>query len=63
MYLFIFSSKKVYPIVRQLEKITMKKAQAKVVKCTENNSWVSGSRNPPSPIGHLSVNIKMQISE
>ena len=40
-----FASKEAYPIVRQLEKITVKKAQAKVVKCAKNKSWVP--RNPP----------------
>ena len=30
-----FASKEAYPIVRQLEKITVKKAQAKVVKMRE----------------------------
>ena len=47
-----FASKEAYPIVRQLEKITVKKAEAKVVKCAKNKSWVP--RNPP--LGHLSVN-------
>ena len=42
---FFFASKEAYPIVRQLEKITVKKAQAKVVKCAKNKSWVP--RNPP----------------
>ena len=42
---FFFASKEAYPIVRQLEKIMVKKAQAKVVKCTKNKSWVP--RNPP----------------
>ena len=42
-----FASKEAYPIVRQLEKITMKKAEAKVVKCAKNKSWVP--RNPPPP--------------
>ena len=37
---FFFASKEAYPIVRQLEKITVKKAQAKVVKCAKNKSWV-----------------------
>ena len=32
-------------IVRQLEKVAVKKAQAKVVKCAKNKSWVP--RNPP----------------
>ena len=31
-----FASKEAYPIVRQLEKITVKKAQAKVVKCAKD---------------------------
>ena len=50
-FFFFFASKEAYPIVRQLEKITVKKVQAKVVKCAKNKSWVP--RNPP---GHLSVN-------
>ena len=54
IYLFIFASKEAYPIVRQLEKITVKKAQAKVVKYAKNKSWVP--RTPP-PLGHLSVNV------
>ena len=41
----IFASKEAYPIVRQLEKITVKKAAAKVVKSAKNKSWVP--RNPP----------------
>ena len=45
-----FASKEAYPIVRQLEKITVKKAQAKVVKCAKNKCWVP--RNSP---GHLVV--------
>ena len=44
-----FVSKEAYPIVRQLEKITVKKAEAKVVKCAKNKSWVLGI-----PLGHLS---------
>ena len=54
IYLFIyffFASKEAYPIVRQLEKIMVKKAEAKVVKCVKNKSWVP--RTPP--LGHLSV--------
>ena len=47
---FFFASKEAYPIVRQLEKITVKKAQAKVVKCAKNKSWV-----PRTHLGHLSV--------
>ena len=39
-----FASKEMYPIVRQLEKITVKKAQVKVVKCAKNKCWVH--RNP-----------------
>ena len=31
----MFALKEVNPIIRQLEKITMKKAEAKVVKCRE----------------------------
>ena len=42
----LFSSKEAYPMVRQLENITVKKAQAKVVKCAKNESWVN--RNPRS---------------
>ena len=42
---FLYVSKEAYPIVRQLEKITVKKVQAKVVKCAKNKSWVP--RNPP----------------
>ena len=50
LFIFLFfASKEAYPIVRQLQKITVKKAQAKVVKCTKNTCWVP--RNPP---GHLS---------
>ena len=41
----ISASKEAYPIVRQLEKITVKKAEAKVVKCAKNKAWVP--RNPP----------------
>ena len=44
-FIFFFASKEAYPIVRQLEKITVKKAQAKVVKCAKNKSWVP--RTPP----------------
>ena len=33
---FFFASKEAYPIVRQLEKMTVKKAEAKVVKCAKN---------------------------
>ena len=50
-----------YPIVRQLEKITVKKWEAKVVKCAKNKSWVP--RNP-LPLGHLSVNTsKIRFTE
>ena len=59
LFIYFFASKEAYPIVRQLEKITMKKAQAKVVKCAKNKSWVP--RNPP-PLGHLSVNTRRGIS-
>ena len=31
-----FKSKEAFPIVRQLEKITVEKAPAKVVKCAKN---------------------------
>ena len=37
---------------RQLEKIMVKKAQAKVVKGAKNKSWV-----PRTPLGHLSVKV------
>ena len=47
-----FASKEAYPIVRQLKKITVKKAEAKVVKCAKNKSWVPIR----TPLGHLSVN-------
>ena len=40
-----FGSKEAYLIVRQLEKITVKKAEVKVVKCAKNKSWVLGT--PP----------------
>ena len=43
-----FASKEAYPIVRQLEKITMKKAEANVVKMREKQ--ILGP-----PLGHLSV--------
>ena len=43
IYLFIyFASKEAYPIVRQLEKITVKKVQAEVVKCAKSKSWALG---------------------
>ena len=38
-------SKEAYPMVRQLEKIMVKKAQTKVVKCTKKKCWVP--RTPP----------------
>ena len=37
--------KEAYPKERQLEKVTVKKAQAKVVKCAKYKCWVP--RNPP----------------
>ena len=40
-----FASKEAYLIVIQSEKITVKKVQAKVLKCVKNKSWVP--RNPP----------------
>ena len=40
-----FFASKEASIVRQLEKITVKKAEAKVVKCAKNKSWVP--RSPP----------------
>ena len=58
-FFFFFASKEAYPIVRQLEKITVKKAQAKAVKCAKNKSWVP--RTPP-PLGHVSVKIRVQVT-
>ena len=49
-------SKEAHPIVRQLEKITVKKAQAKVVKCAKTNLGSLGT-----PLGHL--NVKHAISK
>ena len=40
-----FVSKEAYPIVRQLEKITVKKSPSESSKMRENKSWVP--RNPP----------------
>ena len=57
---FFFASKEAYPIVRQLEKITVKKAEAKVVKCAKNKSWVP--RNPP-PLGHLRGNSRVHHAD
>ena len=51
-----FASKEAYLIVRQLEKIMVKKAQAKVIKWAKNNV---GSLGPP--LGHLSVNPNMAV--
>ena len=51
---FFFWSKEAYQRVRQLAKITVKKAQAKVVKRAKNKSWVP--RNPP-PLRHLSAGV------
>ena len=45
-------SKEAYPIVRQLEKITVKKAEAKVVKCAKKKTNL-GSLG--TPLDHLSV--------
>ena len=45
LILKIFVSKEAYLVVRQLEKVMVKKVHAKVVKCTKNKSWVP--RNPP----------------
>ena len=56
---FFFASKEAYPIVRQLEKITVKKAQAKVVKCAKNKSWVP--RNPS--LGHVSVKYRVPFQQ
>ena len=44
IYLF-FCVKRSVSNFRQLEKITVKKAEAKVVKCAKNKSWVP--RTPP----------------
>ena len=53
-----FASKEAYQIGRQLEKITVKKGEVKVVKCAKNKSWVP--RSPP--LGHLSVkNVKTLV--
>ena len=52
-FFFFFASKEAYPIVRQLEKKTVKKAQAKVVKCAKNKSCMGPYGG--SPLGHLSV--------
>ena len=49
-FFFFFSSKEANPIVRQLEKITVKKAHAKVEKCANTNV-----RFIEIPLGHLSV--------
>ena len=54
---FFFASKEAYLMVRQLEKITVKKAQAKVVKCAKNKSWV-----PMNPPGHLSVKVQLHLT-
>ena len=53
-FFFFFWSTEAYPIVRQLEKITVKKAQAKVVKCANliRNVCVcrgGGGDAPPAP--------------
>ena len=45
-FFFFFASKEAYPIVRQLENITVKKAEAKVVKCAKNKSFVSRTPSP-----------------
>ena len=46
--IFFFASKEAYPIVRQLENITVKKAQAKVVKCAKKNIYIYWvPTNPP----------------
>ena len=50
-YVLFFASKEAYPIDKQLEKLPVKTAQAKVVTCAKNKSWVP--RTPP-PLGHLS---------
>ena len=56
-FFFFLASKEAYPIVRQLDKITVKKAQAKVVKYAKNKSWVPAR----TPLGHLSV--KQQVEQ
>ena len=53
-FLFFFASKEVYLIVRQLEKITVKKAQTKVVKCAQK---ILGPKEP-FLLGHLSVKLE-----
>ena len=56
---FFFASKEAYPIVRQLENITVKKAEAKVVKCAKNKSFVS--RTPPWSL-NAAVNGKLELT-
>ena len=41
-----FVSKEAYPIVRQLEKITFKKAQAKVGKCAKKTTNLESLGTP-----------------
>ena len=59
--LIFWASKEAYPIVidnSEKKKITVKNAQAKVVKCAKNKCWVH--RNPPH-LGHLSVREKKKV--
>ena len=51
VFVFFFAPKEAYPIVGQLEKITVKKAQVKIVNARKTNV---GSLEIPTP-GHLSV--------
>ena len=53
--LIFFASKEAHPIVRQLEKITVKEAQAKVVKCTKKKSWVA---RKPSLVTYVLMQLK-----
>ena len=43
-----FASKEAHPLVTQLEKITVKKVQAKVVKCAKINLGSLGVHTPNS---------------
>ena len=52
------ASKEAYPIAKQLEKITVKNSQAKVVKCAKNKCWV-----PRTPLGHSSVKLILLIKK
>ena len=52
-----FASKEAYPIVRQLEKITVKKAQTKLSKMREKQ--ILGPYEPPPP---LVTSVLMRLS-